>query len=103
MRVSSFCGTLALTALISDSVLTPASALAQDAAPRAITLDEAVRLAQQNSPTTVQARNALRVGRMTVANSLAQFLPNLGLQSNASNTNRGQFIQGKFTPYTGDP
>jgi outer membrane protein len=102
MRVSSICGTLVLAAL-SASALAPASAPAQEAGPRAITLDEAVRLAQQNSPSTVQARNALRVGRINVANSLAQFLPNLGLQSNASNTNRGQFIQGKFTPYTGDP
>ncbi|HVT37589.1 MAG TPA: TolC family protein [Gemmatimonadaceae bacterium] len=97
MRLSSYCGTLAL------ATLTAASAFAQQDAPRAITLDEAVRLAQRNAPSTVQARNALRVGRMNVANSLAQFLPNLGVNAGANNTNGGNFIQGKFTPYTGDP
>jgi outer membrane protein len=102
MRVSSFCGTLVLAAL-SASALAPASAPAQDAGPRAITLDEAVRLAQQNSPSTVQARNALRVGRINVANSLAQFLPNFGVGAGATNSSGGVFFQGKFQPYTGDP
>lgn len=77
-------------------------AVAQGTA-RPIALDEAVRLAQQNSPTTTQARNALRVGRLTVTNSLAQFLPNFGVNASAGNSNGATFIQGQLVPYQGDP
>jgi outer membrane protein len=68
---------------------------------RQISLDDAVRLARQNAPATTQARGALRVGRLTITNALAQFLPNLGLNASTRNSTAAQFIQGKLTPYTG--
>jgi outer membrane protein len=80
-----------------------AAAFSQSPAPRPISLDEAVRLAQHNSPTTTQARNALRVGRATVTNALSQFLPSLSVGASAGNSNGVAFIQGKATPYVGDP
>jgi outer membrane protein len=97
MRVSSFRTALTLLTLI------PVAGLAAQDGPRPISLDDAVRQAQRNSPTTVQARNALRVGRATVTNTLAQFLPNLNVSAGATNSNGASFIQGKLTPYTGDP
>jgi outer membrane protein TolC len=97
MRVSSFCSALTLLTLI------PFAGVAAQDGPRPISLDEAVRLAQHNSPTTVQARNALRVGRATVTNALTQFLPNFGVNAGATNSNGSSYIQGKLTPYTGDP
>jgi outer membrane protein len=91
-----------LTAVLAVT-LASVTALSQQPGARPISLDEAVRLAQHNSPTTIQARNALRVGRMTVTNALSQFLPNLGVSARAGNSNGVAFIQGKATPYVGDP
>lgn len=86
-------------------VLVPAlgGAQADLGAARPISLDEAVRLARQNSPTTTQSRGALRVGGLTVTNALAQFLPNLGVFARGSNSNGATFFQGKLVPYQGDP
>ena len=81
----------------------PAAAFSQQIEPRAIALDEAVRLAQQNSPITVQARNSLRLGRANMTNALAQFLPNFGVSASAGNTSGSNYVQGKLTPYQGDP
>jgi outer membrane protein len=84
-------------------LLASSTAFGQQPAPRPISLDEAVRLAQHNSPTTTQARNALRVGRATVTNALSQFLPNLSVGASASNSNGITFFQGEVRPYIGDP
>jgi outer membrane protein len=83
--------------------LAPAIACAQVAssAARPIPLDEAVRLARLNAPATTQARGALRVGRLTITNALAQFLPSIGLNASTRNSTAATFIQGKLTPYSG--
>ncbi|MFI5232187.1 MAG: TolC family protein [Gemmatimonadales bacterium] len=82
----------------------PGFVVAQDPeAARPISLDEAVRLAQQNSPLTVTARNALRTGKATELSALGQFLPSLGVSYGAQNFAGSQFIQGVLTPYQGNP
>ncbi len=70
---------------------------------RPITLDEAVRLAQMNSPLTVSARNALRTGKLTELNALGQYLPSFGIFSNATNFSGGIFQQGVLLPYNAPP
>jgi outer membrane protein len=70
---------------------------------RPISLDEAVRLAQQNSPLTVTAHNALRTGKLTELNALGQYLPNVNVSYGAQNFSGGTFIQGALSPYQGLP
>jgi outer membrane protein len=70
---------------------------------RPIALDQAVRLAQRNSPVTTQARGATRVGRASVTNALAQFLPNLNVNSNATHSAGATYFQGRLVPFAGDP
>ena len=48
-------------------------------APRPITLDEAVELAQRNAPLAVQARGQLRSSDATVRGAYAAFLPDVNL------------------------
>jgi outer membrane protein len=70
---------------------------------RPISLDEAVRLAQQNSPLTVTAHNALRTGKLTELNALGQYLPNIGVNYGATNFSGGTFLQGVLLPYNSPP
>jgi outer membrane protein len=54
----------------------PVVALAQgEDGARPVTLDEAIRLARQNSPTTIQARNAVAANAATVRTRWSAFLP----------------------------
>ena len=62
-----------------------------DTTTRPITLDEAVRLAQRNSPLSVQARGDLRVARAGIRSAWFAFIPNVGV-SLGSNWRRGQAI-----------
>ena len=95
---------LAISLFAAASLLANRAALAQQAdSARPVSLDEAVRLAQHNSPTTTQARGATHVARMGVTNALAQFLPNLGLQVQARHSAGAQYFQGKLVPFQGDP
>jgi outer membrane protein TolC len=80
-----------------------AAARQADDAARPLSLDEAVRLAQMNSPATVSARNALRTGKLGELNALGQYLPSIGVNYAASNFAGGQFIQGQLVPYQGNP
>jgi outer membrane protein TolC len=86
-------------------VAAPAVMAAQqsDDSPKQLPLSEAVRLAQLNSPLTVGARNALRTGKLTELNALGQFMPNLGINYNASNFAGSIYQQGQLLPYTGNP
>lgn len=83
----------------------PALVAAQQAGDgaRPISLEEAVRLAQLNSPITVTARNALRTGRLTEMNAIAQYLPSISVSSYAYNTAGATLFQGQVYPYTGPP
>jgi outer membrane protein len=89
----SLCATVTVSGLCAQPTLTTV---------RTITLDEAVRLAQQNSPATISARNAVRSGDAAVRNALAQFLPNLSAYGSASRAAGETFFQGQLVPYKGD-
>jgi outer membrane protein len=60
------------------AALVPAVALAQgEGGARPITLDEAIRLARLNSPTTIQARNTVAANEATVRTRWSAFLPTI--------------------------
>lgn len=84
--------------------IVPALVSAQGAdAARPITIDDAVRLAIQNSPLTVAARNSERGGEASVTFQKMQFLPTLSFSYGASNQGGTQFIQGVPVPLKGLP
>jgi outer membrane protein len=86
-------------------LIAPALAAAQQGAdnPRPITIDDAVRMAVQNSPLTVASRNGELSGEAGVKFAKAQFLPSLALNYAASNQGGTQFIQGVPVPLSGLP
>jgi outer membrane protein len=92
---------LAALALLAAPAIVAAQEGGADA--RQLSLAEAVRLAQLNSPITISARNALRVGKVTELNALGQYLPSIGVSYGASNFNGGIFQQGVLLPYTAPP
>lgn len=97
---------LALAALV-PLALAPAVAFAQKPSiennGRPITLDEAVRLAQQSAPSTVQARNTNRTSESAVRASLAQFIPTATLSYSGNQSGGTQFVQGTPVPTSGLP
>ena len=84
--------------------LVPVTLLAQGTASgpaHPITLGEAIKLAQQNSPSTIQARNAVSSQDLAVRAAYAQFLPNLSYSGSGSR--RGGTVlntQGELVPYS---
>jgi len=70
---------------------------------RPIALDEAVRLAQRNSPAAVQARNALRTTSAAVRTAMSQYIPSLSISGSGSRQGGETFFQGKLVPYSGVP
>jgi outer membrane protein len=74
-----------------------------DTSARPISLEEAVRLAQQNNPSTVQARGAIRTGEAAVRTAYGSFLPTLNVNSSGSKQGGETFFQGALVPYRGDP
>lgn len=64
--------------LLSLAVLSTAAAGPE---PRAITLDEAVALAQENAPQMVQAEGQIRTSAAAVRSAYAAFLPSLSLSA----------------------
>lgn len=74
------------------TVAVPGLLLAQEA-PRPITLDEAVRLAQRNAPLAVQARGQLRTSDATVRSAFASFLPSVDLMASRRYTGGAQTFQ----------
>jgi outer membrane protein len=80
--------------------LIPSLAMAQDA-PRPISLDEAVRMAQRNAPASVQALGQVRNSRAATTSALAQFLPRLSVSAGVGRSDGAVFRQGAFDPYTG--
>lgn len=81
----------------------PIAAQSPVSAPRQISLDDAVRMAQAGAPATVASRNALRTNGALVRSALAQFFPNVGASLNAARSGGETFFQGQLIPYTGDP
>jgi outer membrane protein len=86
-------------------VLAPAIAAAQqaDGEARPISLDEAVRLAQLNSPLTVTAHNQLRTGKFNELNALGQYLPSISINDGGFNSAGSTFLSGQYVPYQGNP
>lgn len=91
---------LAAVIALSATALSPQSNLTT---PRQISLDEAIRVAQQNSPVTTSSRNSIRSADASIWASLAQFLPNVSAYGSASRAAGETFFQGQLVPYKGDP
>lgn len=87
------------------AALLPALASAQsaDGGARSISLGEAIRLAQQNSPQTIAARNTVNANEATVRTRWSAFLPTLSANAGAGRQGGKTFFQGELVPYRGDP
>ena len=85
----------------------PAALAAQatiDTTATPITLAEAIRLAQQNSVSTVQARGSLRTSSAAVKQSYAAFLPSFTVSARTQRQSGDRFdTQGNLVPFTGNP
>jgi outer membrane protein len=97
-----------LSALISAAALSIGStaALAQsiDTTATPISLTEAIRLAQKNSVTTVQARGTIRTSEASVKQSYAAFLPTFSVSASRQKQSGDRFdTQGNLVPFTGQP
>jgi outer membrane protein len=94
-------------ALLAAIVLCPSFSAAQaplDTAATPITLTEAVRLAQQNAPATVQARGVIQTSALSVKQAYSAFLPTVNLSAGTSNQRGDRFdTQGNLVPFTGNP
>jgi outer membrane protein len=89
-----------LTILLFPTAL--AAQAGADSVARPIPLDEAVRLAQRNSPTTVQASGTTRNNSAAVRSAYMSFIPTLSFNSGASKQNGDRFdSQGQLVPFTG--
>jgi outer membrane protein len=73
----------ALLALVAFSDPAPAAAQGQPA-PRPITLDEALALAQKNAPAMIQAEGQRRVAKAAVRSSVGAFIPTLSVSAGLS-------------------
>ena len=69
-----------------------------------ISLTEAIRLAQRNSITTVQARGNIRTSEAAVKQSYASFLPSFSVSAGRQRQSGDRFdTQGNLVPFTGNP
>ena len=94
-----------LTSVTSALIFLPSALAAQasaDSVARPISLDEAVKLAQRNSPTTVQAAGTTRSNAASVRTAYMAFIPTLSFNTGASKQNGDRFNpQGELVPFTG--
>jgi outer membrane protein len=89
--------------MLATLAFVPAFAVAQGTnAARPISIDDAVRLAQRNQPTTVLARNSVRLNESNVRTSKLAFLPDLRLNYSARQSGGTQFISGVPVPVSGN-
>ena len=88
-------------------VLSPVISAAQatlDTTATPISLAEAIRLAQQNAPATVQARGAIKTSDLSVKQAYSAFLPSINLSAGTSRQKGDRFdTQGNLVPFTGNP
>jgi outer membrane protein len=84
------------------AALVPAALSAQVAQgpARPITLDEAIRLAQQNSPLMITARNTISQNDATVRTRLSSFLPTASASLGGSRAGGGESTDGTGRPIT---
>ena len=96
---------LAFSTLTSAILFVPTALAAQvsaDSVARPISLDDAVKLAQRNSPTTVQAAGTTRSNAASVRTAYMAFIPSLSFNTGASKQNGDRFNpQGELVPFTG--
>ena len=88
-------------------MLSPAAVIAQtvvDTTATPISLTEAIRLAERNSLSTVQARGSIRTSSAAVKQSYAAFLPSFSLSARTQRQSGDRFdTQGNLVPFTGNP
>jgi outer membrane protein len=73
-----------------------------DSVARPISLDDAVRLAQRNSPIAVQAAGNIRSNAAAVRTAYMAFIPSLNFSSGATKNGGDRFdTQGNLVPFTG--
>lgn len=93
------------TGLTTILMLAPTALAAQagaDSVARPISLAEAVKLAQRNSPTTVQAAGTTRSNAAAVRTAYMTFIPSVSFNTGASKQNGDRFNpQGELVPFTG--
>jgi outer membrane protein len=78
--------------------------IAVDTAATPISLAEAIRLAEQNSVSTVQARGTIRTSSAAVKQSYAAFLPSFSVSARTQRQSGDRFdTQGNLVPFTGQP
>lgn len=84
------------------AALVPAALSAQLAQgpARPITLEEAIRLARQNSPQTIAARNTIAQNDATVRTRLSSFLPTVSGSLGGTRAGGGQSTDGQGRPIT---
>ncbi|NUQ50473.1 MAG: TolC family protein [Phycisphaerae bacterium] len=85
------------------AALLPAALSAQSttaAPPRPISLDEAIRLARQNSPAMISARNTIRQNDATVRTRQSNFLPTVSGSLGGSRAGGGESTDGQGRPIT---
>lgn len=70
---------------------------------RPLSLEEAVRLAQQNSPATVQARGQVRSSDAAIRTAYGAFIPSLSVNFGSNRQGGSTFFQGELVPFRGDP
>lgn len=80
----------------------PAQGAAEGGA-RAVSLDEAIRLAQLNSPLTVQARGQVRASDAAIRTAFGTYLPTVNLSYGSNRQGGETFFQGQLVPFRGDP
>ena len=90
---------VALIVLVPTALAAQASA---DSVARPISLNDAVRLAQRNSPSAVQAAGTLRSNAAAVRTAYMAFIPSLSVSSGATKQGGDRFdSQGQLVPFTG--
>jgi outer membrane protein len=90
---------LALTLLFPTALAAQAGA---DSVARPISLNDAVRLAQRNAPSAVQAAGTLRSNAAAVRTAYMAFIPSLNVSSGATKSGGDRFdTQGNLVPFTG--
>ncbi len=70
---------------------------------RPLSLEEAIRLAQQNSPSTVQARGQVRASDAAIRSAYGAFMPSLNVSFGSNRQGGSTFFQGDLVPFRGDP
>jgi len=95
--------------LMAGVLASASSAAAQSPVPlpddnaRAVTLAEAVQMAQRNAPAVVNARGLERNAGAARRAAIAAYIPSLNLTASSARTQGVQFFQGQLVPLTGNP